>query len=296
MNTKPDVFEKYISQFPAKSQPELKRRLKHKKALEEKGDLEVTSLVWESFLVTSDIAKDSKVKVLKTQAIEIRNSPKKFIKSEHFEAKTLCLLEILFDLSEGIVMFPYETYQEWSEVANEFGFWRLRYELEDAIFKHFDPENYELFKSVIGRKMKADEALLRDIRFLIEISATKQCIKSLKIYNRQKNIYGVYKKIQIKQKNINDIYDIYGFRLIVESQAECYALIDMIHRLWPHYPNRFKDYIKHPKPNGYQSLHTVVNCLQKSVIEFQIRTNEMDAVASSGMANHAAYKKNTGKK
>ncbi len=81
----------------------------------------------------------------------------------------------------------------------------------------------------------------------------------------------------------------------MSTPGECYKALEVLHRLWPHVPERLKDYIKSPKANGYQSIHTVLSCLQKKPIEFQIRTHEMDVVAASGPANHAEYKKAKGK-
>ena len=94
-----------------------------------------------------------------------------------------------------------------------------------------------------------------------------------------------------KQKNINHITDFFAFRILVKESEDCYKTLEAVHKLWPYYQDRVKDYIKQPKPNGYQSLHTTLLCLDSNVVEFQIRTHEMDYIAKYGAANHTLYKR-----
>jgi GTP pyrophosphokinase len=200
----------------------------------------------------------------------------------------------LYDLHEGKILFPQERYYEWLEVADHFGLWKLRYLLEDAIFRTFDPENFSLFESVVQKKMRMDQNLVLAIRDIVGSAFKRAGLMSFTLTNRKKNIYGVYKKIALKKMNINEIFDVHGFRILVSNTKKCYQALEILHRLWPNVPERYKDYIEKPKANGYQSIHTVLSCLEKKPIEFQIRTREMDLVAASGPANHAEYKKARG--
>jgi GTP pyrophosphokinase len=189
------------------------------------------------------------------------------------------------------VLLERQRYEEWLDVANHFGLWKLRYLLEDAIFKTFDPDNYALFESVVQKQLFIDEHLVQAIRGIISDALTRGGLSGFSIENRAKNIYGVYRKVALKEKSVNDIYDIHGFRILTATERDCRTAIEILHRLWRHYPERFKDYIAEPKPNGYQSIHTVLNCLENKPIEFQVRTRDMDVVAASGPANHAEYKR-----
>ena len=182
-------------------------------------------------------------------------------------------------------------YDAWLDIADQFGLWKLRYLLEDESFKTFEPEQFHLFESVVEKQIFVDKHLMLSIRAILHDALAREGLKDFSIENRVKNIYGVYRKVALKQKSINDIYDIHGFRILTATREDCYRALEVLHRLWRHYPERFKDYIAHPKANGYESIHTVVNCLENKVTEFQIRTREMDVVAASGPANHAAYKK-----
>lgn len=253
--------------------------------------------VWLAFIVPTELLENAETKKLRETGLWAFKRPEKFVDiidplAPESRLVSLCLLGMLYDLEQEEVHLPYDTYQAWLEVANNFGLWRLRYYLEDALFKNFDAKNYELFESVIAEKIQVDESLVSDISDIVTIACLQSGVKNLIIKNRQKNVYGVYKKVKVKQKNLNEIYDIHGFRLITEQEYDCIKVLEVLHRLWPPFPDRYKDYITSPKSNGYQSLHTTVSCLKRIPVEFQIRTQLMDEIAVSGLANHAEYKKN----
>jgi len=296
-------FEDHVELFPEKFRPSLDARLAYKYTLESDERLNVPPKIWLAFLTPPEprvepLLGEARREVwqLKKKVLETFAHPKLFLdmrdplhrSSEHI---TLAMLEILYDLKEEKILFPQERYGEWLEIANHFGLWKLRYALEDAVFKAFDPENFALFESVVEKQMFVDAHLVLAIRAIVKDAFTCAGVGECTIENRKKNIYGVYKKVQLKRTSINEIFDIHGFRVLAASKEGCYRAVETLHRLWPHFPERYKDYIARPKDNGYQSIHTVVCCLEKKAVEFQIRTREMDAIATSGPANHAEYKK-----
>ncbi|GEM_PF-4704139 len=300
-------FEDYVALFPPKFQASLGAKLAYKKTLETEKRLKIPPRIWFAFLTPpvpeagAYVPKKCKrVWQLKTAMLKSLPHPKEFLNvrdplHHSSECVTLALLETLYDLKENKVLLPEEKrYREWLDVANHFGLWKLRYMLEDAIFKTFDPENFALFESVVQKQMFIDQHLILSIRGILEDALSKAGIKDFSIENRVKNIYGVYNKVAVKNKSINDIYDIHGFRILTSSEKDCRKVIEVLHRLWRHFPERYKDYIAEPKENGYQSVHTVLNCLEGKLIEFQVRTYEMDHIAASGPANHTEYKKAAG--
>ena len=300
-------FEDYVRIFPMEFQASLEAKLIYKAELERDEHLVIPPRIWLAYLTPrEDIAgkllkgTHGKIWKLKQAMLEIFEHPRKFIDMRDplhrsSEYITLSLMEILFDLHEKKVLLPRERYDEWLEVANHFGLWKLRYLLEDAIFKTFDPENFALFESVVAKQMFMDAHLVQAIRGIVGDALKRADIKNFSIENRTKNIYGVYKKVALKGRSVNDIYDIHGFRIFTANRQDCHKVIDVLHYLWPHISERYKDYIANPKENGYQSIHTVVNSLEGKPIEFQVRTKEMDMVAASGPANHADYKNASGK-
>lgn len=115
-------------------------------------------------------------------------------------------------------------------------------------------------------------------------------MKNVQVAGREKHLYSLYKKMRNKHLKFSDVMDIYGFRIIVEDQSDCYRALGIVHGLYKPIPRRFKDYIAMPKANGYQSLHTVLFGPFGVPIEVQIRTNEMEKIADDGIAAHWVYK------
>ncbi len=295
-------YKAYISRFPKKRATELKEKLVYKHLLENSANFRVPKAVWFSFLTPPESSSQKLLEKTEQHIWKLKKAMLDgFAHPERFESGTItnrattavvtaALLEILFDLEERKVLLPKDAYKQWVRIAERFGLWQIRYYLEDAIFKNFDPENYRLFRSVVQRKMKTDAYLISDIRSILRQTLYTAGIQEFEIRNRQKNVYGVYDKMHKKGLNINDIYDIHGFRILTKTKKDCYRAHDALDRLWPTYRDRYKDYIKKPKENGYQSIHTVLRCLRNTPIEFQIRSFEMDVIAESGHANHADYK------
>lgn len=178
----------------------------------------------------------------------------------------------------------------WISIADHIGLWSLRYILEDTIFEILQPEEFMLMQSVLKKNDRQYKNILNEAIAIVRHHCEQKGVQIVDIYARQKNIYGIYAKMRLDQKGMNQIRDFFGIRIIVERTEDCYKVLNILHHLWPHYTEHVKDYIRQPKPNGYQSLHTTVSCLKKQDVEFQIRTVTMHEVAQYGVASHAVYK------
>lgn len=178
----------------------------------------------------------------------------------------------------------------WIPIASNFGVWKIRYQLEDRLFFLTNKKNYELVSSLLKKKIRIQKHLFKNIINILKDVFQKEKLKNLEIVFRTKNIFGIYNKMKRKNQNINHINDVFALRIIVSTVEECYQILRLLHKCWPPYVERKKDYIRHPKKNGYQSLHTTLHCLEGHEVEFQIRTAEMDETAKYGPANHGLYK------
>ncbi len=181
-----------------------------------------------------------------------------------------------------------ETLDIFAPLAHRLGMYILKAELEDTSFKYIHPDKYRRIAQMIKDTRQSREYDLDSMKEKLEgLLKTHQFEFDVK--GRVKNIYSVYKKMQSRNKEFDDIYDLLALRIIVKSVEACYSAIGVIHSKYTPIPNRFKDYIAMPKPNLYQSLHTSV-IAQGKIYEIQIRTKEMDRIAEYGIAAHWAYK------
>lgn len=182
-----------------------------------------------------------------------------------------------------------ETLEVYAPIANRLGLNPVYRELQDLAFKAMHSARYQ----VLQRAMTAFKKNRHDVieRVLREMSLHLVGYNiEAKIQGREKNLYNIHQKMKAKKIKFEDVLDIYGFRVIVNSKAACYVALGALHELYQPKPGKFKDYIAIPKSNGYQSLHTALNGPYGLPIEIQIRTREMHAVAESGVASHWAYK------
>ncbi len=186
-----------------------------------------------------------------------------------------------------------ETLDIYAPLGHRLGMYVLKAELEDTAFKYLNPAQYRLIAQMISDTRENREEDLDLMRTNLEYLLGEHNF-AFDVKGRIKNIYSVYKKMQIRNKDFDDIYDLLALRIIVKNVEACYSAIGVIHSKWTPIPNRFKDYIAMPKPNLYQSLHTSVIANGK-VYEIQIRTKEMDQIAEYGIAAHWSYKENRGK-
>ena len=181
-----------------------------------------------------------------------------------------------------------ETMEVYAPIANRLGILNVKEELEDRSLHYLDPVGYEDISKMLSER--AGEEFLAKVSGVIERRLIESGIEGATIKRRVKSIYGIYRKTIMQNKSFDEIYDIYAVRVILDSLAECYSTLGLIHDMYHPLPNRFKDYISTPKPNGYQSLHTTVIGREAIPFEVQIRTREMDRNAEYGIAAHWKYK------
>lgn len=186
-----------------------------------------------------------------------------------------------------------ETLDIFAPLAHRLGMYLLKAELEDTSFKYLNPPQYRLIAQMIADTQETRQEDLDIMQLNLEYLLREHNFE-YNVKGRIKNIYSVYKKMEDRGKDFDDIYDLLALRIIVKNIEACYSAIGILHSKWTPIPNRFKDYIAMPKPNLYQSLHTSVIANGK-VYEIQIRTKEMDQIAEYGIAAHWSYKTNRGK-
>ncbi len=186
-----------------------------------------------------------------------------------------------------------ECLEIYAPLAGRMGIFSIKDELEDLALKFMNPRAFEQIKRFVSeRKGERDQALERVTRKLYEAAAREGI--EVQVKTRAKHFYSVYQKMKRRNVPLDEIYDLLGIRILCSSPVECYSLLGLVHRLWPPIAGRFKDYIAMPKANRYQSLHTVVMGADGRLMEFQIRTYEMDETAEYGVAAHWLYKREGG--
>ena len=183
-----------------------------------------------------------------------------------------------------------ETLDIFAPLANRLGIWQIKWELEDLSFRYVQPETYrELAKAMRQRRSEREKWVIKT-KGELERALAENNIQA-EITGRPKHIYSIWKKMQRKDVDFDQIYDIHGFRIIVETEAECYVALGVVHRLWRPIPGEFDDYVANPKDNMYRSLHTAVWSRRSGrPMEVQIRTREMHETAELGIAAHWQYK------
>ena len=181
-----------------------------------------------------------------------------------------------------------ETMEVYAPIANRLGILNVKEELEDRSLHYLDPVGYNEISKMLSER--AGEEFLAGVSGVIERRLEESGIEGATIKRRVKSIYGIYRKTIMQNKSFDEIYDIYAVRVILDRLAECYSTLGLIHDMYHPLPNRFKDYISTPKPNGYQSLHTTVIGHEGIPFEVQIRTRKMDEQAEYGVAAHWKYK------
>ncbi|MBR0446330.1 MAG: bifunctional (p)ppGpp synthetase/guanosine-3',5'-bis(diphosphate) 3'-pyrophosphohydrolase [Oscillospiraceae bacterium] len=186
-----------------------------------------------------------------------------------------------------------ETMDIYAPLAHRLGMQKIKWELEDISLRYLDPEAYEAIMSYLRAHKEQDEAFMHTIQDRITQRLSAMGIHN-STYGRIKHVYSIYRKMDLQNKNMDELYDIYAFRVIVDSIPNCYNVLGHVHDLFNLVPGRFKDYISTPKPNMYQSLHTTVIGNQGIPFEVQIRTWQMHETAEYGIAAHWKYKQGVG--
>ncbi|HNX64869.1 MAG TPA: bifunctional (p)ppGpp synthetase/guanosine-3',5'-bis(diphosphate) 3'-pyrophosphohydrolase, partial [Oscillospiraceae bacterium] len=184
-----------------------------------------------------------------------------------------------------------ETMNIYAPIAHRLGIRAVKEELEDLSFRYLDPYAYAEIEQMLEKRKSDREAFIETIKSRIALRLEESAFGcKAQIDGRVKSIYGIYKKVYVTQKSIEEIYDKYAVRIIVNTVIECYNILGIIHDMFKPIPNRFKDYIANPKQNMYQSLHTTVIGREGIPFEVQIRTWDMHYTAEYGIAAHWKYK------
>jgi len=177
----------------------------------------------------------------------------------------------------------------YAPLAHRLGIGHLKWELEDLAFRYLEPTSYKYIARLLAEKRLEREQFIED--------AKEQLLKALhgvkieaKLSGRVKHIYSIWRKMQQKNLNFDQIYDIRALRVLVNDERDCYTALGVVHRIWQHIPREFDDYIASPKPNGYRSLHTAVIGPNSKILEVQIRTYAMHEEAELGLCAHWSYK------
>ena len=204
--------------------------------------------------------------------------------------KLINLREIEYLEEPRIKKISKESLEIYAPLAYRLGIGRIKSEMEDLAFKNLEPEKYKTVKDKIDSRIKNAEQKVYRIKKTIEQRLKDEKIDA-EIKGRVKQIYSIYKKMSSKDEYKDAIpYDVIGLRIITEKIEECYNILRIVHSLFRYVPDRLKDYIALPKPNGYQSIHTGIIDEDGSIIEIQIRTKDMDENAEDGIAAHFTYK------
>ncbi len=186
-----------------------------------------------------------------------------------------------------------ETLDIYAPLAHRLGMNAIKWELEDLSFRILEPKKFEEIERLVGERSPARDQITAEVISAIDLDLKVEGITA-QVSGRQKHFYSVYQKMVVRGREFNDIYDLVGIRILVDSVRDCYGVLGSIHARWSPVPGRFKDYIAMPKFNLYQSLHTTVIGPNGKAVEIQIRTFDMHARAEFGIAAHWKYKsKNT---
>ncbi|MCB1787714.1 MAG: bifunctional (p)ppGpp synthetase/guanosine-3',5'-bis(diphosphate) 3'-pyrophosphohydrolase [Chromatiaceae bacterium] len=182
-----------------------------------------------------------------------------------------------------------ETQKVHAPIANRLGVWQMKWELEDLCLRHLHPEEYADLASRLDGKRREREAFIADVIARMGVACAAAQIPA-ELSGRPKHIYSIWKKMRRKRVDFEQVFDVRAVRALVDTVPQCYEVLGIAHSLWRPVPGEFDDYIAHPKPNGYRSLHTAVVGDDGKPLEIQVRTREMHEHAERGVAAHWKYK------
>jgi GTP diphosphokinase / guanosine-3',5'-bis(diphosphate) 3'-diphosphatase len=182
-----------------------------------------------------------------------------------------------------------ETMEIYAPLASRLGIWEIKWQLEDLSFRHLEPQRYRTIARQLAINRASRERLINQAILILKEELERAGLR-VDISGRPKHIYSIHRKMLRRDVTINEIYDLMAIRVIVDTEADCYSALGMVHSLWHPIPGQFDDYIATPKESFYQSLHTTVVGPEGSPVEIQIRTWEMHRLAEYGVAAHWRYK------
>lgn len=183
-----------------------------------------------------------------------------------------------------------ETLEIYCPLASRLGISALKIELEDLSFRFYRPDMYYHLAQAVNAQEKDQEKFIDEVKKMISVELEQSGFKDFEIQGRSKHLWSIYRKMQARNIEYDQVYDILAFRVVVDSISQCYEVLGHVHHMWKPIPGRFKDFIAMPKANNYQSLHTTVVGPRAERIEVQIRTREMHLIAERGIAAHWKYK------
>ena len=200
-----------------------------------------------------------------------------------------CLREAKLADEETRVLMAQEITNIYAPLANRLGIGQLKWELEDLAFRYLHPDTYKQIAKQLDEKRLDRERYIREFVQSLR-DALKEADVEAEVYGRPKHIYSIWRKMQKKHLEFNELFDVRAVRVVTKRLQDCYAALGIVHTQWHHIPREFDDYVANPKPNGYQSIHTVVVGPEGKTVEIQIRTDQMHQDAELGVAAHWRYK------
>ena len=202
--------------------------------------------------------------------------------------RTFAMRELSFSNPERQQRVAREVMTIYAPLAHRLGIAQLKWELEDLAFRYLAPDRYKEIDKLLAEKRSEREEYIERVQNQLNQALAEANIHA-DVSGRVKHIYSIYRKMKLKGLSFDQLYDIRALRVLVDTPANCYHVLGLVHGLWRHIPEQFDDYITNPKSNGYRSLHTAVIAEQKS-LEVQIRTHDMHFEAELGMCAHVNYK------
>ncbi|MCL1036240.1 GTP diphosphokinase [Shewanella submarina] len=208
-------------------------------------------------------------------------------------AERICLLRAVKNSDEETrVLLAREIADIYAPLANRLGIGQLKWELEDISFRYLHPETYkDIAKQLDGKRLDR-ETFIDSFVSQLQARLDEEHIRA-KVYGRPKHIYSIWRKMKGKDLAFDELFDVRAVRIVTERLQDCYGALGVVHTMWHHIPREFDDYVANPKPNGYQSIHTVVVGPEGKTVEIQIRTQQMHEDAELGVAAHWKYKEGT---
>ncbi len=215
---------------------------------------------------------------------------------EDFRCVVLKLAERIMNLREvkdapedERVLAAKESTNIYAPLANRLGIGQLKWELEDYCFRYLHPEEYKRIAKLLHERRIDREQYIDNFVVNLRKEMAKEGVRA-EVYGRPKHIYSIWRKMQKKSLAFDELFDVRAVRIVAERLQDCYGALGTVHTLYRHLPSEFDDYVANPKPNGYQSIHTVVLGPQGKTVEIQIRTRQMHEDAELGVAAHWKYK------